>query len=306
MPSFANKLLNTDVAAETSNVFTTTTTRGHAQVSKLQDRMNSSKEAIDLSEELTEDIGSLLQSFVSRLPDPLISPCEIFHNALFNCITTPESEGDSTIAQTKLEVVRTIHRLLPTANLSLLVYLVSFLGEDARSTKMTKTLLFSWLFGRDASDKGRVTLDYLLENWDRIVEGLFAMDWLTPPPVLQQPAQATPPTTPRRRSRLQTSTTPIAQPAKSPYFKESVYIVPQTSKGNDRIPRVAKKASQNFLSMQDKQPLRINVAVKPENNDKPKSAESITETSSVYSTSSTSNCKNPRFYAFAAIVNPFL
>ncbi|KAF9013758.1 hypothetical protein BDZ89DRAFT_1046650 [Hymenopellis radicata] len=122
-----------------------------------------------LFRESESDVFALLSSFLSRLPEPIVYPQGIVA-ALAHCCSLQN-----------VDAVQRILRLLPSANLSVFVYLLAFLSQVNQTKAGIEADLGDafgqWLFGLV---KGPELMVWFIRNWTGVVRGLFDLDWDEP------------------------------------------------------------------------------------------------------------------------------
>ncbi|KAF9029506.1 hypothetical protein BDZ89DRAFT_1159745 [Hymenopellis radicata] len=123
-----------------------------------------------LFRESESDVFAVLSSFLSRLPEPIVYPKGIV-DALAHCCSLLQN----------VDAVQRILRLLPSANLSVFVYLLAFLSQVNQTKAGIEADLGDafggWLFGRA---KGSELMVWFIRNWTGVVRGLFDLDWDEP------------------------------------------------------------------------------------------------------------------------------
>ncbi len=123
-----------------------------------------------LFRESESDVFAVLSSFLFRLPEPIVYPKGIV-DALAHCCSLLQN----------VDAVQRILRLLPSANLSIFVYLLAFLSQVNQTKVGIEADLGDafgrWLFGRA---KGPELMVWFIRNWTVVVTGLFELDWDEP------------------------------------------------------------------------------------------------------------------------------
>ncbi|KAL1716085.1 hypothetical protein EV715DRAFT_265528 [Schizophyllum commune] len=128
-----------------------------------------------LSQQPTDAVLSLLLTYLDALPEPLLFP-GIADGLLVWCFD--DSLGNDRKAT--ISVAQLLLRLLPSANIALLSYLLESLldlglAKDAAMNQTCITFGRCMLGGVERDQrKGEVVLRWLLENWARISTGLMS------------------------------------------------------------------------------------------------------------------------------------
>ncbi|KAJ3995253.1 hypothetical protein F5050DRAFT_339004 [Lentinula boryana] len=82
-----------------------------------------------LKDEASDDVYALLTMFLSRLPEPVLAPLELLQglrDAFWTWCVKPPGGGPNNQIGTRIRIAQMLLGLLPTPNLSLLVYLMAF------------------------------------------------------------------------------------------------------------------------------------------------------------------------------------
>ncbi|KAJ3748333.1 hypothetical protein DFH05DRAFT_1539706 [Lentinula detonsa] len=82
-----------------------------------------------LKDEASDDVYELLTTFLSRLPEPVLAPLEFLQglrDAFWTWCVKPPGGGPTSQFGTRIRIAQMLLGLLPTPNLSLLVYLMAF------------------------------------------------------------------------------------------------------------------------------------------------------------------------------------
>lgn len=112
------------------------------------------------------DVYALLRTFLTSLPDPIVSPEGISQALVPFSLELPD-----------IKVVQTILRLLPSANLSLFVYVLAFLSQVTH-TRPGIVYDLGQEFGACVfgPPNGPSMLVWFINNWANVVRQLFEMD----------------------------------------------------------------------------------------------------------------------------------
>ncbi|PBK66431.1 hypothetical protein ARMSODRAFT_1006151 [Armillaria solidipes] len=125
-----------------------------------------------LFKESEGDVYALLTTFLSRLPEPVIYPMGIMHALRQFCTEMHATQ----FQDLRLRTVQLLLRLLPSANLSLFVYLLAFLSQIVQAQPGVDENIANafgiWIFGAEA---GTSMMIWFLKNWGAVVKGLFEL-----------------------------------------------------------------------------------------------------------------------------------
>ncbi|KAK0469110.1 uncharacterized protein EV420DRAFT_1492550 [Desarmillaria tabescens] len=125
-----------------------------------------------LFKESEGDVYALLTTFLSRLPEPVIYPEGIMHTLRQFCTGTHHTQ----FQDLRLRTVQLLLRLLPSANLSLFIYLLAFLSQVVQEQpgvdENIANAFGDWIFGTEA---GTPMMIWFLKNWGAVVKGLFEL-----------------------------------------------------------------------------------------------------------------------------------
>ncbi|GAA5907549.1 hypothetical protein JCM6882_004402 [Rhodosporidiobolus microsporus] len=169
----------------------------------------------DLSIESIYNVTSLLKRYLRDLPEPVLDP-RLWRLYLAACVDSTKS------LKSRIACAQIILRLLPTANFSLLVYLVAFLSQmplfrqnklsleevsgifgssimaprpklDKKPTKGEMTITGptdSFLAMAETITKGKDGLLWLLNHWSSVADGLLEADFDIDPSTVMDKSQA--------------------------------------------------------------------------------------------------------------------
>ncbi|KAI0048592.1 hypothetical protein FA95DRAFT_1605098 [Auriscalpium vulgare] len=133
-----------------------------------------------LRSESTADVAALLAAWFTNIPGGIIHGLiyePLFHFCVKPSIVRGEPEELEALEPLQIAIARDILRLLPSHNLSILVYVFAFftqlpLGPDNLSFGEVAIKFGKGLFG-ESSDGACQTAVWLLERWDQLSEGLL-------------------------------------------------------------------------------------------------------------------------------------
>ncbi|KZO92353.1 Rho GTPase activation protein [Calocera viscosa TUFC12733] len=144
-------------------------------------------EDVDVNNQTIPDLCGLLEAWLDALPVPVLDPA--LERAFFSLVVCGANVHLAPDA--RVRVAQLLLRLLPAPNLSLFVYLVSFLSHFQRSTKLhigvvaglfAKPLAAKPIRGesenarrarRDAGEDAKEIVKWLLMNWHLVMDGLM-------------------------------------------------------------------------------------------------------------------------------------
>ncbi|KAK0205370.1 hypothetical protein DFS33DRAFT_1327780 [Desarmillaria ectypa] len=125
-----------------------------------------------LFKESEGDVYSLLTTFLSRLPEPVIYPEGIVHALRQFCTEIHPTQ----LQDLQLRTVQLLLRLLSSVNLSLFVYLLAFLSQIVQAQPGVDENIANafgiWIFGAEA---GTPMMLWFLKNWGAVVKELFEL-----------------------------------------------------------------------------------------------------------------------------------
>lgn len=151
------------------------TNRIHALVN-LYNNSSTFGEGYNLSQESSEDVVSLLSTYLLGLPEPLV-PLSIV-NGLLNWCVISDSGSNPRSDRSRVSIAAALLKLLPRANFSLIVYLLHFfrhVPDQKRTAAMDELspLNFARKLLGGTERESVLVLSWFLLNWDHIQESLF-------------------------------------------------------------------------------------------------------------------------------------